>query len=163
MLRRFRPEDALTLRRWHADPRYMEQLGGGPTDDPRETDIALARWAKHWDEHGFGLVAAELRGTGELVGRGGPQFHRVWPSDPEVGWAVDPGRWGQGLATEMGEAFLAWSFGELGFRRVVSITSEANLASRRVMAKLGFDLLTVVQDGRAGGELWVHRRDAPLD
>ena len=55
-----------------------------------ETDAALGRWTAHWERHGFGLLAVEHRGTGALVARGGPQFHRVWPDDPEVGWAVDP-------------------------------------------------------------------------
>jgi RimJ/RimL family protein N-acetyltransferase len=41
--------------------------------------------------------------------------------------------------------------------RVVSITTEANTASRRVMAKLGFRLLERVPS--RWGELWVHALD----
>ena len=133
------------------------------TDDPAETELALARWTSHWDEHGFGLVAVEDRESGTLVGRGGPQYHRAWPHDPEVGWAVDPGWWGRGIATEMGRAFVGWVFGPLGYRRVVSITVEANLASRRVMSKLGFSLLTTVPAPRGGPALWVHSLEPPLD
>jgi RimJ/RimL family protein N-acetyltransferase len=157
-LRRYRPEDAETLRRWHADPRYMEHLGGA-TDDPAATDAALERWERHWTERGFGSLAAEDRGTGALVGRGGPQFHRAWQSDPEVGWAVDPEWWGRGIATEMGTACVGWALGDLGFRRVVSITTEANVVSRRVMAKLGFAFLTTVREPVLDIELWVHARD----
>jgi RimJ/RimL family protein N-acetyltransferase len=141
----------------------MEHLGGEPTDDPADTDAALARWSAHWDTHGFGLLAAEHRETGALVGRGGPQFHRSWPHDPEVGWAVDPKWWGRGIATEMGGACIGWAFRDLGFRRVVSITTEANVASRRVMAKLGFAFLTSVRDPELDIELWVHRLETPLD
>ena len=136
---------------------------GGTTTDPADTAEALARWQRHWDEHGFGLVAAEHRQTGSLVARGGPQYHRAWAHDPEVGWAVDPAWWGRGIATEFGAAALRWAFGELGFRRVVSITTEENLASRRVMAKLGFSLLTTLSDPVTGLELWVHQRGTPLD
>ena len=151
-----------TLRRWHADPRYMEHLGGA-TDDPASTDQALARWNAHWDAHGFGLLAGELRETGALVVRGGPQFHRAWPAEPEVGWAVEPELWGRGLATELGTAALAWTFGDLGFRAAVSITTEENAASRRVMEKLGFAFVTAVTDERSGVNVWVHRQEAPLD
>jgi len=133
------------------------------TDDPAETERAFARWDAHWDEHGFGLLAAVHRETGTFVGRGGPQFHRAWPADPELGWAVDPEWWGRGIATEMGGAFLDWAFGALGFRRVVSITVEANLASRRVMDKLGFELLTTVPSPAGGPALWVHSQEAQLD
>jgi RimJ/RimL family protein N-acetyltransferase len=163
VLRRLLPEDVETLRRWHADPRYMEHLGGEPTDDPADTDTAVARWTAHWERHGFGLLAVEHRETGALVARGGPQYHRSWPDDPEVGWAVDPEWWGQGIATELGGACVGWVLGPLGFPRAVSITTEANLASRRVMAKLGFSLLTKVHDPLNAGELWVHSLDAPLD
>jgi RimJ/RimL family protein N-acetyltransferase len=160
LLRRFRPEDAETLRRWRADQRYMRYIGEA-TRNPAVTTAALERWERHWDERGYGLLAAEDRATGALVGRAGPQFHGAWPDDPEVGWAVDPGWWGRGIATEMGAACVQWAFGDLGLRRLVSITVEANLASRRVMEKLGFTLLTTRDDVESGSELWVHALDAP--
>jgi RimJ/RimL family protein N-acetyltransferase len=133
----------------------MEHLGGA-TDDPADTDAALARWEGHWSTHGFGSLAADDRETGALVGRSGPQFHRAWPDDPEVGWGVDPQWWGRGIATEMGGACVRWALGDLGFARVVSITTEDNRPSRQVMAKLGFDYLTSVNDPVLGLELWVH-------
>ena len=46
---------------------------------------------------------------------------------------------------------------ELGFARLVSIALEANLASRAVMAKLGFALFERVPS--EWGELWVHALD----
>jgi RimJ/RimL family protein N-acetyltransferase len=150
-LRRFRPGDAAALDRWSADEDFMRHLGPAvPGAD------WIARVDRHWDEHGFGLLAVEWRETGELVGRTGPQYHRAWPDDPEVGWALDPAWWGRGIATEGGGAAVGWALGELGFARVVSITTEANVASRRVMEKLGLRLLT-----RLDWELWnlwVHAR-----
>jgi RimJ/RimL family protein N-acetyltransferase len=74
-----------------------------------------------------------------------------------VGWALDPAWWGRGIATEAGGASIAWAFGELGFARVVSITTEVNAASRRVMAKLDLRLLERIPS--EWGELWVHARD----
>ena len=118
-----------------------------------QSDEAFDRWPRHWAEHGFGLLAVEWRETGELIGRVGPQYHRYWPADPEVGWALDPAWWGRGIATEAGAAAVAW-VGELGFARVVSITTEPNLASRKVMAKLGFTLHAVVES--EWGPLWIH-------
>ncbi len=48
-------------------------------------------------------------------------------------------------------------FGELGFARVVSITTEANIASLDVMTKLGFVLLTEIDS--EWGPLRVHALD----
>lgn len=119
-----------------------------------QSDAAFDRWQRHWEERGFGLLAVEWRETGELIGRAGPQFHAYWPHDPEIGWAVDPAWWGRGIATEAGEAAVGWAFGVLDFDRVVSITTEANLASRRVMEKLGFQLHEQVPS--EWGPLWIH-------
>ena len=156
-LRRFREDDREIVARWNADRRFTEHLGG---PRPRaESDEIFDRWQAHWVQHGFGLLGVEWRATGELIGRTGPQYHRAWPDDPEVGWAFDPRWWGRGLATEAGAAAVAWGFGELGHDRLVSITTEANVASRRVMEKLGFRLHRRVAS--EWGELWVHARRRP--
>jgi RimJ/RimL family protein N-acetyltransferase len=151
-LRRFRPEDAAVLDRWETDAEFMRHLG-----DPTPGDVQIERWERHWQERGFGLLAVQWRETGELVGRSGPQYHRAWAADPEVGWSIDPAWWGRGIATEAGAASIVWAFGELGFARVVSITTETNHASRRVMEKLGFRLLTTFDWER--WNLWVHALD----
>ena len=133
----------------------MRHMGRSPLSRA-ETAAALRRYERHWEEHGFGLLAAEDRETGALVGRTGVQYHRSWPHDPELGWSFDPGWWGRGLATEAGTACRDWAFATLPIERLVSITVEDNLASRRVMEKLGFRLLETVDDEQLGLTLWVH-------
>jgi RimJ/RimL family protein N-acetyltransferase len=155
LLRRFTDADRDTVARWNADVEYTRHLAGVQTRE--ESDEAFERWQRHWVERGFGLLAVEWRETGELIGRVGPQYHGYWPDDPEVGWALDPAWWGRGIATEAGAAAVAWASGELGFGRLASITTEANIASRSVMAKLGFTLHTRVPSH--WGELWVHILD----
>jgi RimJ/RimL family protein N-acetyltransferase len=155
VLRRFTEDDRDAVARWNADPDFTRHLAGVQTRE--QSDEAFDRWARHWDERGFGLLAVEWTQTGELIGRVGPQFHRYWPQDPEVGWALDPAWWGRGIATEAGAAAVAWGFGELDYPRLVSITTELNTASRNVMAKLGFELHELVPS--EWGELWVHARD----
>jgi RimJ/RimL family protein N-acetyltransferase len=102
------------------------------------TEAQLARFREHWEEHGFGLWAVEERKTRRFLGRIGLQYHRLWPHDPELGWALDPALWGQGFATEGGAVALAHAFDTLGFDRVVSIVLPANVPSLRVMERLGF-------------------------
>ncbi|HST19195.1 MAG TPA: GNAT family N-acetyltransferase [Gaiellaceae bacterium] len=154
-LRPFREEDRDVVACWNADPVFTRHLAGVQTR--AQSDAAFDRWQRHWDEHGFGLLAVEWAATGDVLGRSGPQYHRAWPDDPEVGWALDPAWWGRGIATEAGAASIAWVFGELDFARVVSITTEANIASRRVMAKLGLVLHERVDS--EWGALWIHALD----
>jgi len=48
------------------------------------------------------------------------------------------GHWNQGFATEMVEASLRFGFEQLGLSEIGSWTLPINVASQRVMAKLGF-------------------------
>jgi RimJ/RimL family protein N-acetyltransferase len=162
VLRRFEPRDADIVHRWRSDSEFRRYLGG-PTFDREATEAALEAWERHWREHGFGLLAVDERSTGELVGRSGLSYQAAWPDDPEVGWAFDPSVWNRGFATEAGAACVAWGFGVLGLGRLVSITVEENLASRRVMEKLGFAFLTAVTQAPPAPALQVYSQEAPLD
>jgi RimJ/RimL family protein N-acetyltransferase len=156
-LRRWRRDDIDTLFRWATDPRMMEHMGRGPFSRA-EAERMLDRTLHHYRGYGFGVWLAEDRETGEPVGRVGLSYHRAWPDDPEVGWWIDPSRWGEGLATEAGEAAIEYAFEGLGFRRVVSLCTEDNLASRRVMEKLELRKLTEVPFPELDLVLWVHAR-----
>jgi len=119
------------------DTRVGATLGGVATPD--DVDAQIASMARHWADRGFGWYAFHDRGSGALVARGGPHATHVAGRDEvEIGWTVDPDRWGQGLATELGAASVAHAFGPLGLAEVVSFTLIENRASRRVMEKLGF-------------------------
>ena len=55
----------------------------------------------------------------------------------EIGWVVAPERAGRGIGTEAAEALLRICFDHLGLRRVVALCFTDNVASWRVMEKLG--------------------------
>ncbi len=119
------------------DPRVGATLGG--VAGPAAVDAQIAGMTAHWEREGFGWYAFRDRETGALVARGGPhRCHVAGNDETEIGWAVVPERWNEGLATELGAASLELAFGPLGLGDVVSFTLPGNLASRRVMEKLGF-------------------------
>jgi RimJ/RimL family protein N-acetyltransferase len=137
VLRRPVPADLDELAALLGDPRVGRWLGG--VADRARTSTMLARWIAHWDAHGFGLWSARDRQTGALVGRGGLLATIVGGGGAiEAGWAIAPERWGEGLATELGAASIQVAERDLRLRELVSFTLPDNLASRRVMEKLGF-------------------------
>ena len=90
----------------------------------------------HWQEHGYGLWAVVTRASGELLGRSGLQ----WLSETgeiEVDFLLDEHFWGQGFATEAGQASLRFGLGKLAVDYVVGIVHPENLASQRVLEKIG--------------------------
>jgi [ribosomal protein S5]-alanine N-acetyltransferase len=137
---RQRPEHAEELFVLLRDPRVARTLT--PTGHPpTEAEVIDGLRAKidHWDRHGFGLWLLRDRATGEMVGRGGLQHTWVGGAgEIEVGWAIVPERWGQGLATELALTSVEVAFNDLGLREIVAFTLPDNLASRRVMEKAGF-------------------------
>ena len=58
----------------------------------------------------------------------------------EIGWAIARERWGEGLATEAARAVLADGFDRVGLPRVIGFSSPDNIASARVMKRLGMTL-----------------------
>ncbi len=56
--------------------------------------------------------------------------------------------WGRGLATEAGRAFIQFGFSELGLSRIVAGANVENVASNRVLRKLGF---VWIYTGEGGG------------
>jgi RimJ/RimL family protein N-acetyltransferase len=119
------------------DPRVGATMGGVWSRETVE-QIAAAKDA-HWDEHGFGYMMWFVRETGEPAGWGGLSYSVFDGEDVlEVGWTTAPEHWGKGYATELGRAMIEVAFGPLAAPGVVAYTLPHNVASRRVMEKLGF-------------------------
>lgn len=122
----------------NSDPRVMEFFPA--LLSRQESEAMVDRIEAHFDAHGFGLWAAELRQVKSLVGFIGlnvPSFEAHFTPCVEIGWRLAADHWGQGLATEGANAVVRYSFEKLGLGELVSFTVPANVASRRVMEKLG--------------------------
>lgn len=138
VLRRWRESDMEPFRRMNVDPRVMEFMP--KVLDSAESDALVEQIEKHFDERGFGLMAAELKESGGFVGFVGlsvPQFDAPFMPAVEIGWRLAAEHWGAGLATEAARETLRFGFEEVGLESVVSFTVLANERSRRVMRKIG--------------------------
>lgn len=138
LLRRWRDGDREPFARMNADPTVMEHFSGLLSRS--ESDRLMDNIEAHFERHGFGLWAAELRTTGDLIGFIGlavPRFEASFTPCVEIGWRIDAGFWGRGLATEGARAVVRHGFEVLRLNEIVSFTVPANMRSRRVMEKLG--------------------------
>ncbi len=130
------PEVSRLLR----DPRVARTLWPGVAS-PTEQDVIASTREKerHWERYGFGLWLLRDASTGEAVGRGGLQWTYIAElNQVEVGWAIVPKRWRQGLATELARASIEIAFGPLGLNQIIAFTLPENRASRRIIEKTGF-------------------------
>jgi RimJ/RimL family protein N-acetyltransferase len=80
--------------------------------------------------------AVELQEEDRLIGHVG--FHPWYaPRIYELGWVFHPRYHGRGYATEVAAALLRYGFESLSVHRVVATCQPENIASWRVMEKLG--------------------------
>lgn len=153
LLRDFTPDDAGLLVDLDSDPAVMRYITGGPST-PRDEIVEgiLPFWiAMNRGSPGYGFWAAHERTTNEFLG----WFHlRPEPgpeADPELGYRLRSGAWGNGYGTEGSMALVARAFSDPRVRRVWAATMMVNAASRRVMEKVGMhQVRTFVAD-------WPHR------
>lgn len=105
------------------------------------------------------MWAAELKAVHALIGYVGlaipTWLPQVLPA-VEVGWRLHPDHWGKGLATEGGRASLRHGFVELHLDRIIGIYHPSNVASRRVMEKLGMRPCLRTKEPEQGHEVAVY-------
>ncbi|MCC3268067.1 GNAT family N-acetyltransferase [Arthrobacter gengyunqii] len=90
------------------------------------------------DEGTGARVVLIRRSDGEFVGwctfnGWNPDFRSA-----SLGYCLTEAAWGRGYATEAARALLTWAFNSLDLNRVQSETDTRNVASARVLEKLGF-------------------------
>jgi len=115
---------------------------GGPAS-VEDIDAGLGRIRKSQEDTGFCFWALERKADGAFLGYCGLKVTNL-PGTPvaddvEIGWRLRVDAWGEGYATEAAAAVLSWAWANLPVDRIVSFTIPANLASQRVMERIGMD------------------------
>jgi RimJ/RimL family protein N-acetyltransferase len=134
------PLHAPELRRLLTDPLVMKTLSadGKPLSEDKIAET-IRQAVDHWRQNGFGFWVFHLKKDGQFVGRGGLKNYEIDGKDVVgLAYAVMPNFWNQGFASEMARASLEVGFKQLRFPEIGSWTLPVNLASQRVMEKLGF-------------------------
>jgi ribosomal-protein-alanine N-acetyltransferase len=122
-------------RQVYSDPDVTRYLPGGKPRSREATRDVIAYFIDHNDRYGFTMAAVLDRATGELIGHCG--LHQFSSGDVELGYSFARARWGQGYATEAGHAALRYGFEMLALDEIIALAFPPNLASQRVMQKLG--------------------------
>lgn len=138
ILRRWLPADVDPFAELNADPEVMRFMPKRLTRD--EVEALITRIETHFDRHGFGLWAVELRTTGDFIGFIGlniPRFAAPFLPTVEIGWRLAQRFWGHGYATEGAIAALRFGFENLSLPEIVAFTAQINQRSIAVMERLG--------------------------
>jgi RimJ/RimL family protein N-acetyltransferase len=135
-IRPFEPErDAGPLHELWGDAEAMQFIPGGVKTSVDETRDRLETLRAR-GRRGWGFWAIEERESGRPVGGVG-LFPLNWEGpEIELAYHVVPSAWNLGYASEAATAALAAAW-DTGLDHVVAVAMPGNVASRRVMEKLG--------------------------
>jgi RimJ/RimL family protein N-acetyltransferase len=154
ILREVHPEqDSAAAFVFGSDPKFFRYLPHEPVTTQEEERTFLSRVsdaarARPRREYHLGILSKE---TDEFIG-----MTRLTISAPshrggDIGYGIRPDQWGQGLATEAASVIVGFGFDQLGLHRISAVHHPENLASGRVLQKVGMR-----REGRLRENLLAH-------
>jgi [ribosomal protein S5]-alanine N-acetyltransferase len=139
ILRAFVPEDVPALYEIMNGPDVLRYFPPGGPPSYERVERGVARFLRHWETRGYGLWAVVERESAALIGRCGLTFVEELQS-VEIDFLFGNRYWGMGYASEAGRAALDWGLDQHVFERLIGIVHHENMASRRVLEKLGLKI-----------------------
>lgn len=136
--RRFDPRDLDAFVAMRADPEVAKYQNWDGFQ--RKDGIAfLASIAPlNPGDPGWFQFALEDKAGGGFAGDCGLRIVETDIRLAQIGYTIAPSRWGNGLATEAVSALIAYAFGNFDIHRITASVDPQNLASCRVLEKVGF-------------------------
>lgn len=135
-VRHLYPQDLDALAALCADARAMQYMGDGDTLTREQCAAWIDICQEKYRARGYGTSAIVETHSGAFVGICG--VIRAPENDfDEIIYALQPAFWGKGYATEAARAMLAYVFGISTLDTIYATLHAENLASTRMMPKLG--------------------------
>lgn len=138
-------DDAEFMLRLLNEPSFIRFIGdrGVRTLDDAGRYIA-DRLVGSYEKNGFGLWVVERKDTAGPIGICGLVKRDALP-DADIGFAFLPEFWSAGYAYESAAAVKQHALGALGMPRLLAITNDDNVASIRLVEKLGLEYVRMME------------------
>jgi ribosomal-protein-alanine N-acetyltransferase len=140
-----RSEDASFMLEMLNDPSFVEYVAdrGVRTEEAARAYIH-DRVAASYEEHGFGMGAVRLKGSGEIIGMCG-LIKRDTLEDIDIGYGFLPKSRGKGYALEAALAVVKMGKEDFGLHRILAIIHPANAASRALAENMGMHYESMIR------------------
>lgn len=138
ILRKLTVNDANDMFEYAKDP---ELAGMGlwlPFKDMEECVKDLAQNVADYEDGKLISWAMELRDNGKMIGRCGLVDQSFFHSRADISYAMNRNYWGEGLMSEAMKEVVRYSFETLELNRLGAGVLPENIASIRILEKLGF-------------------------
>ncbi len=136
VLREISLNDKEEMFRLHSNPDVQKYTGEPPVTTIEEMEAAIQTRVKDYKKYGYGRWATFKKNKMQFIGWAGlaylPEFDEI-----DLGYRFLPQYWGMGYATEVSHAILKYGFDVFNIKRIIAIAMKENVASIRVMEKVG--------------------------
>ncbi len=138
ILRDFAESDWPAVHCYASDTEVVRFEPWGPNDEEATRAFIQRNLDQQRSNPRYGFdLAVTLKGDGQLIGACGinisnPESRQAW-----IGYVYNRNYWGRGYATEAASAIIAFGFKQLGLHRIFAACDPDNLASARVLEKIG--------------------------
>jgi ribosomal-protein-alanine N-acetyltransferase len=128
-----------------------EEVGSTTIDGVQDMDVVrehLESFIEHQVRHGFSQWAVYLKDGDEFLGRAGLTKRALcdgMDEEVEIRFAILPGFWGVGFASELTECLIGYGRDVLGLDKIVASNGSGNVKSIAVLNKFGFKFVKKVR------------------
>jgi len=136
--REFLPSDAKHIFDLNADPEVIKYTGDPPFKNINEA-LDFIKNYNHYKEHGFGRWAVILKENDQFIGWCGLKYNEE--NEIDLGFRFFKSQWGKGYASESAKATIQYAKSALGMKSIIGRAAQNNVASIKVLEKLGFKCL----------------------
>lgn len=130
------------------------------TGDPLIESLDAAKeliknvWYHDYEKYGYGRWAVIYKPDNALIGFAGLKFESDI-DETDIGFRFLPEYWGKGIATEASIPILEYGFKHFGLKKIIGIAMPENIASCKVLEKIGLTFYKVDGfDGDGGKYNW---------
>lgn len=136
LIRQLTADDYDAMYAVYSDPEAMRWVDDGQSIGRDECKQWIEITLKNYAKYGYGMSVIELQTSGVVIGFAG-LVHPGGQETAELKYTFLKEYWGQGFATEMARGMIDYGQRAFGLKEIIATIDPENLASQRVMAKVG--------------------------
>lgn len=139
ILREFTKEDYMAIYEFGSNKEVQKYTGDELVESPEMAKERLEHVIfSDYNKYGYGRFAVWHKEDQKVIGFAGLKYIPEF-DETDIGYRFLPKYWGKGIATETALPFIKYGFEELKLERIIGLAMPDNIASCKVLEKIGLE------------------------
>ncbi len=137
ILREFNEDDCQAVFEFGSNKEVNKYTGDITLASPQHAkEIIKGVWFSDYQKYGYGRWAVIYKPDNKIIGFAGLKYLPE-VDETDIGFRFLPKYWGKGIATEVSKEIIKYGFAKLNLTKIIGIAMPENIASCRVLEKIG--------------------------